>query len=455
MTTDTRDSRRWLCRAFLAASLATASSLRGQASFDWPVSTGDVSRYVMVEECIAAAERVDDSVSTWGPRGNTAAVTQPASGVETARRCTSRFPSRTVGLHDFALLFELYLHAAQDADAQTLLTRRLAAIGGAAGLRERAEVLDTAIRTYLTVQPERLAAAESLLVEGSRLPAPAFTLAHRITGYGNLMDLSRRAADSARAHRAAERLVAIGASLTPVERQDEWYTSRGKARVYWALDYLSAGDLLDSLRRSTAAYVALKRANWKTAGGGMGVIPFSIGDKARPLEGAFWFGRGDSAASRTSGPTPGKVSLVAFLQHGCGPGCDGAVNAVLRRVLARFPDVELTAVVKTLGHMGDTTPLTPEAEAALLRTQLRDRVPGVLLVESTPYARLAAPDKRRINSPTPNEINYWIGSRIITGNRIAYLVDPTGTIVDAFYLNSFFPSRERELAALLEILGKR
>jgi hypothetical protein len=124
-------------------------------------------------------------------------------------------------------------------------------------------------------------------------------------------------------------------------------------------------------------------------------------------------------------------------------------------LVTRFPGVELTAVTKTLGFFGETTPLAPVEEAALLRTQLQNRVPGTLIVESTPFARLAAPDLRRLNRVTPNEANYWIGSRTQSGNRVVYLVDQGGTVVASFYLNSFFPDHERELAEMLEILVKR
>ena len=445
---------RVLVRAIaLVLALTIVRSAKGQVQFAWPEAPGDVARYTWVEKCLAATTRVRDSVTWWN--SSPSDTVSSTLAIDVARRCAARYPAQTASLRDFALVFELYLHAALDADARTLLARRLASLRGIADVRERALVLDSTIIRYVFARTARLAPAESLLIEASRLPDSAFTLEHRVRGYARLMDMGRQLGDTMYARRGAEGLAKIAAGLTPAQQRSQWYSRNGKGRVYDALDYLSASAYLDSLRVSTAAYVALKQANLAKASGERGgMLPFPIGETAPPLEGAVLFGRDSAAGAR---PGRGKIALVAFLRQGCASElCDAAIYGAFRRVGQRFPTVELTIVAQTFGYFGEEAPLPENEEAQLLRKRVleRRRTPGALTVEATPFTRLPEPDRRRINRQPPNVSNYSFG-RAVADRQAVFVVDERGTIIDGFYLNQFFPPRERELVALVEILVKR
>jgi len=465
-------------RVCLLAALIFARRAEGQVSFAWPDGTDDVSRYTWVEECLSATTRVRDSVAAWntGAITGTAALAArspvralPAAAIAQASRCAVRWPAATAPLTDFGILFKLYLAASRDADAEIVLARQLASVPGDTGARKRSESISNAINEYLDAQPARLVAAELLLVEQlARLPDSLFSPESRIASYKRLMMLARNAADTALARRNAERVVALGAALTPTQQRASWFHAWGRHDIHNALDYLSKRALLDSLRQSTEAYVALKRANWtKASGARTAAMPLPIGKPAPALEGAFWFGRSDSTASR---PTKGKIALVAFLYHDCVAGmdeirvkdCEG-VYAALRRLTTRFPSVEVTLVAKTLGFAGLREPPPPAEEAELVhaRAVKLNRLPIGLVVESPPIVRVEAPDRRRIHQSTPNENQYSFGDKWREINTIrAFVIDETGTVVDVVYgvgQESIDEAREIEanLNALLDVLVSR
>jgi len=456
---------------------------QGQTLFARP-DTLDVARYTTVEECLAAITRVKDSVENqpeWIWR-DTLPATQsrlaadaraplPAPVEAVARRCSARFRGGAAPLVDFGPLLSLFVAADRDADADTLLARRLKEVGPTAD-RERAAVLDTAIHVYLALNqlagqfyalplfahPARLAAAESLvtaLVQIKTVPWEA-----RLDAYGEL-GISASSVDTALAGRAAKAMLAVVNGLSDLERRSSAFRSRAW-EITAALWFDKRAALLDSLRHGTAAYAALWRELWgEVAGKDSAVLDgFArpIGRPAPPIQSDWWFGRDDSTVVR---PVKGKVNLVLFLNPGdfsCfeedGTSLCNRTYAGLRRVAQRFPTLEITLVAQTYGFFDKAAPPPPDVEATLLRRAwLAERhLPGTLAVTNTPFWRLPAPDRRRINRDVPNVTNYSFGRTWHVPNWIfpPFLIDQDGRIVE-----TQFRSFDADLPEMIAILLAR
>jgi len=165
-------------------------------------------------------------------------------------------------------------------------------------------------------------------------------------------------------------------------------------------------------------------------------------------------------------PVRGKINLVARLGSNChvlnqappwgrgvGVGfkdrCEQAA-AVLRRLLIRHPDVELSIWVQARGGFGPYVEPDPEAEAHMWARYVFDhyRLPGTLFVEKVESYRLESPDNRRIDEPTTMVRSLLdLGVRM-QGSQVA-LVDQDGRIVTiGFILDEEEEVMHRKILAL-------
>ena len=126
--------------------------------------------------------------------------------------------------------------------------------------------------------------------------------------------------------------------------------------------------------------------------------------------------------------------------------------AGLRRVAQRFPALEITLVAQTYGLFDKMAPPPPGLEAEQFqRAWLTERhLPGALAVTSTPFWRLPAPDRRRINRDVPNVVQYSFGRTWHVPNWIfpPFLIDQDGTIVETAF-RSFDADLPEMIAVLL------
>lgn len=465
----------------LGASLVlTVAEAAAQTRFAWPDTAVDVTQYRHPDQCVAAVARlqrlielpqkraVNPDTMPWDPEARLRPL--PAPVVATAERCAARWSAATAPLTEFAPLFTLYLTANRDADAAALLARRLAAVEPKRGDAERTAVIDSVVRISLDAQPMRLAAAESLLTERARHQTDRL---ERLKIYFQLGNQAAGVHDTARVRRAAQQVVAIADSLTPAERESEKFQEGGGPfSVYLAL-YSLVGErvLLDSLRRSTAAYVGLTRALWaKATGRRPEALELPIGEKAAPLSADFWF-PADSA--RGPRPTPGRVALVVFLDRiQCVDGPNDPAFAVeekrdetlpscwqwgmnLRRLAERFPALEITVVAPTHGYFLYGPPLSPAEEAAYIaRWVARHHIPGTLAVTSTPFWHLEAPDDRRVDKPDSNVTHYSFG-KSWPADQGVYLVDPDGVIVEGTGISAHWGLASVQLSQKIDVLLHR
>lgn len=464
---------------------------RAQLSFTWPPdSTRDVARYQSAEECLAAVGQANDEAdnSYAGAMRDTLPDTRareladanaplPESVQGLARRCSARFPAATVSLTAFAPLVSLFLAAGRDSDADALVERRLEAVPAAAEA-ERVAVLDTVVHLYARsgqfgvdrdyplpqfVRPVRLAAAERALGALMRLKSAKWQT--RLFDNTTLALNAWFLGDTVRQRRLGEQAIELASALTPADRRTNDFQGM-KLALDFAAIYATRPMLLDSLRQSTGAYIALYKSIWERIGGPGTTLGRPLGEAAPPLEANFWFHRPDSTVSR---PVKGKVNLVVFLNaKGCfaefitmtRPQCQ-TTTARLRRLATQFPTVEITLMAATRGWFSlATPPATPAAEAALLaRTWLdEEHLPGALGVVATDFWRLPGFDRRRVDRDDLNETHYSFGQGwSVAGSRqmesieaTAFLLDQNGIVVETSHTVD-----ERQLSELISILLSR
>ena len=459
----------------LSLTLALAgwfAPVAAQTRFIWPSEDRvDVTSYETAEECLAVIRRMQNrevyrqTQTVWldtmpYDRAHSLAPL-PRPVTETARACGARYTEPGAPVEDFAILVPVYLAAERDADAEKLTARRLAAITGEAksALNERAAVLDSLINIYLEERPLRLARLEWLTDEYAKAESDRVRRAIR---YAILTYFSYDAGDTARARRGAERVLAIVGQFTPAERRR--FDAEDVLQVMMIATRALASEqaLLDSLRRSTASYVALARDTW-ARGTGMRAeaFPFPYNEPAPPITADFWFGVEKPVRPR---PTPGRVSLVVFVNNEdeCfqGPLTEESPTcwnqaATLRRLAQRFPALEITLVAHTRGRFAYLEPPPPAEEAELIRQWLlgAHRIPAALAVSITPSWRLPDPDGRPIRRDSPVMTAYSFGKRFNAGTLRAVLIDEDGVVVHVS--NALVNRNEAEFSSMIEALLTR
>jgi len=449
-------TRRYATTRLVVLGLAFHAPLLAQTRFDWPDTTVDVGRYTNVDECLAATHRIEFGIenAAWTPvwrdtmpddaERHVAPLSAPVT--QSAQRCAARFDARTVSLGDFASLAKLYLQAGRDTDVAEILARRLKEIGESRQV-DRAMVLDTVFHLYLTAQPARLDPAERVLQRSEWAARNRFV---RLDASVSLAAGAITTGDTARAMRVGRELFARIDSLTPAERNSAAFQTSSARQAIFLFFLMSAKDqLLDSLHRSTAAYLRAVRGMWaRTSGRTPESLPV-IGAHAPPIAGAFWV---PSDSAHRPRPTLGRVSLVVFASA---PSCfnifeltvdlgdlsavqnDGgcfANAAALHRLAQRFPELEITIVSRTAGNVfGYLPPLSPTETAEWLeRAAAAWKLPGALaIVAQSPTVRLPAPDDRIVESSTDsNLVRYHFGDGYEKQElNTAFLVDQNGVIV--------------------------
>jgi len=476
----------------LAAMLAVGAPAAAQTLFTPPDTVANVGRYSTLEECIAATDRVRAREETrarthgwndtlpWNPKE--ANETLPAPLVATARACSAHLQAASVPVSDFSLIFPLFLVANRDADAHTVLARRLAAAAArgagkttaavdARAEKERVAVLDSAFDMYTHAKPARIETADSLarafdktVVRPFRASPSAILMKMYIALAGKAGEIE----DTTTMERLAARTISILDSLSPAEAQEVRETEIGDSYNLFSYSAHAAragfGVLLDSLRRGTAAYVALQQSLWTESTGQRGdASGFPIGKTAPRLTMADAAG---TAGAPTSRPVPGKVNLVVFLHASCTDVLPRPMRlhalsdcapeaASLRRIAARFPAVEITIVERTRGYFMYLPPPSPEEETSLIgKTLEAHHMPGTPVVGATQFFRLAPPDHRRMErKELPNFTQYTFGKSWPTEEGAVFLIDPDGVIV--WPSSVLERSSEKLLGELIEVLLAR
>jgi hypothetical protein len=441
---------RWFVVLALVAGLCPAPAV-AQTLFQWPDTAMVVAHYTTIEECLAAVDRIRERVRQAGISGGVWLDTMPPDPrrpldpapqvvTTTAAQCAAQFTEAASDLRDYEELLQLFLEADRDTDAAALVSRRLSA---ATTVGAREVVLDTAVSAYLNAEPVRLKAAEALLQAQTRtLHDPI----EELSLYGRLMFRELLVDDTVRAQGTAQQLLTVYAGLTPTEREQvqSLYDGFGKLLMLMGTyAYIGNRTILDSLRQGTGAYLRLIDSVWvKTTGQQPAAMELPLGERAPTVAGNFWFPADSAQAAQ---PTPGRVTLVAFLNRQFTTVADPAVPwgtdllaqlAALRRLARRFPALQIILLAQTRGYFWYDTMPSPGVEADWVHraVEAQKLPPGALLaVSSTPFFRLPAPDEKRVNQMVVNDTSYAFGRTPVGDSQSGwgpeFLVDQNGIVV--------------------------
>lgn len=420
----------------VAALVPGAGTLPAQTRFEWPARPAALGEYATPEECLAAVDRLR-ARANWGARDDTLSLaerdrgSEPPSVVAAARRCSLHLTGERLPAASRPLFLKLLLIAGRDSAFEAVVERQLAE---AHSLAERVAVLGAAAQQSLSAQPPRLAFAEALAHRLDSFGPPAARA--RMEAYFRLSYLARRRRDSVLVARTAPRALAAAALFDSASPSLLIKSALAAGKVE-----LGTPRPLDILSDSGPdAYVRFIRREYAAALVAQGVSRDSAarfaetdavrgaGLAARPLEGEYWYGRGNQAGPL---PAPGRVSLIVFVDHRCGAKCYPGY-AMLKRLERRFADsLDIILVAQTFGYFRMRPPPSPAEEAEAMRHYFLEelRLPGVLSVSVTPFKRLPEPDGRFIHGATPNDVNYGVDPRWTGQWNMMFVVGPTGTIL--------------------------
>jgi hypothetical protein len=374
-----------------------------------------------------------------------------------------------VKIGDADLLVPLYLYAGWDDKAHELIDRQLAAIP-ADSERERLTTLQAGVETMVPryavwLRPPRYALAESVVVAQA---AHMKSRGMRMKALQMPLDFLTRGAedDTALARRTVARLTALGDSMTAADwdafaeedptlspQDPDSVQQRLNARLAAVMEVMfTQRDLLDSLRRSTAAYASLRRSITERMFGQTADHFRTISTIGKPvpkIDAQVWLG----ADSIAHGPRRGHVTAVMEI---ISPSCADDLNlfalcanrlTTLRRLTQRFPRMDVIVLSHTLGYYKYVKDVTDSTEAALTRQMLDSwGVRGVLAMKSTKYFRLPAPDRRRVDAPDDNADSFSAPYNVLT------LVDQDGLVV---YSGDIERTDEDRVARLVTVLLQR
>ena len=433
-----------------ALSLVAVSGVSGNAQIrvSWPAPNVNVGNYVSVDQCLAATTRVDSSAVERLLPNDTLPLgaadvfgSLPAEVIETAKQCVTKFTVGKIELKDAVPWIKLYLQAGRDADAKQVAERvraSLPASNDSTKNAKRVQTLFEVANTFLSATPTRLAEGVSFGAEVQGVKT-ADTWNKRLDLAVLQLNIARIANDTANARKAAEWAVDIPNQLSTTEKQEYGYQVAAPL-ITQAQQYITQRVALDSLRKSTAAYVTLQ----KTLAKQIERNDLRVGTKAPAIKGDFWY----PAPPTTPIPAPGRVTLILAQGPNEGHFAGHETGAMFRRYQKQFPELQVALAYYTQGFFRNYEPPQPEVESRYINELvLADYgFPGLLAVENAPFWRLPAPDRRRVDTPTPNQTAY---------GDFFWLVDRDGTIV--YYLPKTPSLRlfEREIADLIATLLQR
>lgn len=231
-------------------------------------------------------------------------------------------------------------------------------------------------------------------------------------------------------------------------------------RMWPTIEVVREDDLMKQLAISTESYFKMLDSLREA------FSPFTdisaINKTVATVDGKYWYnksgtGKVDLVNSPMVRPVNDRVNILVFLQGGChtssflipspvvrsnisgGGSCRG-IAAVLNRVKHDFPAVEITIASRTFGSFGSAPPLAPTDEAATLANYFLNfyKIDAAVAVEETDYTNLPGFDKRRIDFPTENDSRFTIENRLLATTGHVIISDRQGKIVHSGSIHDFW-----------------
>ncbi len=447
---------------------SAANGLQGQSLFKRSSLVPEYESYRYIDECMAAVERRDREVRLRSPiwedtiEFDRSFVKRPvvpeakAIGI----RCLSSFKIDTVPLKDPREWVPPLLLVDRSAEAEKWFTRLLDSVPAPERWTQYAEVIN-AISSVRPVQVEMAVR----VYERALGDIPADSVEALLKMHMAMIEAVYYSNDTSLESRTFKELFSLIDRIPDSVKEKHGYTSQFAPFLLILMHKGTQGEALDSFRMSMDAYVRYRSSVWKrvmnTSFDGSGD---AIGLQAPVIEGNFWFkssqiDRSNTHSDTTSGqlygytktdkvqyPQTGKINLIAFLQGGCHANTPKLLHgrsngdvpcwstmSMVRRLRAKYPDIQLTVVTKTHGSLGDAPPLSEEAEADTLAKYFLGfhRLPAVYAVSAGPFVRMTMPDNRRVDTETANEINYYFRGNSLIQSGVVVLTDVNGRVVYA------------------------
>ncbi len=441
---------RWV-GGLVIAWVSMDSSLSAQTRFEFPDSKVDVAHFQYVENCMAAAQRVQDSLDVVSPAdpdtisllGLDGTQPIPAAVLDVTKKCLAKFTPEQIPAPFAQMAQKAFLFAGRDADAAALVRLRVNAI---ADSTERAFVLDSFARNYINSSPRRVAEAHAIADEVIN----NYSMYYRGLQRAGMCVMMTRAAVEMRDEPSLFKYgqVALDA-IAEADPKDldgphSWLIALVVREMNQAV---YRKEILDSLRVSTQAFAAIQKALFKKVMQGR-ADGSPIGMKTAPLAGEFWF---PASAAQETYPRKGRVSIVHF------PMAEVEffykdVNVVVRRLADRYPGADLVFSGKTRGYFGPLSQREAQIESAeqsRFYQQFRRNTKAVLGVAVSEIVQLPPPDNRRVHLAPKNYENYPKSG----DERNVFIVDEDGILIERQFVDRMY--HEIWLDDLMAVLMER
>lgn len=438
--------------------LTLGSEANAQTLFEKPDTTPDYSRYATAEECLAAIQRLSRQASRNLPYWiDTVAYSKesllessPIEASDVGSLCMAKFSPDSIPLSEAKRWAHVYLMANRDEDVDRIYMRKYEGATDSA----RVEIFMEHINLYRNALPVRVERIKGLGEFALTQIHPDSSL-WLIGLYSTLMSIGDRVGDMEYSKEMARELIGVYESIPEEKLKADENGNIMTALAFQANHLISSEELMDSLSVSTEAYRALREAHIAAFIEGKNLVSLGspLGIQVPPIDADYWFqsvpdseGTYKRIDSFTA-PVTNTPNLLVFLHAGChedrisvlqgrdnpGEGNCWATYSMLRRIKNDYPSLQITVVASTHGNIGQAAPLSPAEEADTLASYFLEfhKLPVTLAVIDRPNFRLAGLDRRRIDTPSDNEINYQLGFNASFSNvGSAIILDKDGKVAE-------------------------
>lgn len=378
-------------------------SAMAQTRFQWASSVFDVSEYQYAEKCLAMLKRVNDSIENrtdlhpfarhWKDFGRYHNYYEPVQ--RTVAKCHG---DKTFS--NWKLSGLLYRIAGMEDKFDQVVRDDLATIPKDSAL-QLVNVLDAALWYFLTQRPIKLAETHLLINQYLQFKhlLPKERIAYTL---GLLLDVADESNDSLMLQRLLiESQELLGSlNIDTVESNIQGFYGKLAITVY---EVQNRDSLINALTESVPAYNKRWSQYLRRKYPFFKRKDYAENDsRMDQLYAKFWYPSGIDLGEY---PRIGRVTLMVNLPSGSYYAYDphrAVLVAQVRRLKAKFPDVDILLNYQTRGFFGVVEPPTPVQEAALVDSLWLQfhKLPAILLVEETPFWRLPPFDRRRVNEKT-------------------------------------------------------
>lgn len=427
-----------------------------QTRFEWPSSTIEVANYRYLEKCIAVGKRVGDSLtavaSFWKDSISWAEIPwdEPlhAERAGSVSRCIHKFEPATLPSDDLIIAHKLYLEAGLDEKA-IIVAERIFSAGSEFDSLTFVWKMDSIVLSFIQAQPARIAEADTyydrLMESGYERPWLVEAGINHV-----FMQHMQRVGDNAQVSKYASANLKLIKGLTAEQRREDVQDAIS-ALTWMAVDVLNRNELLDSLFGNTAAYNELKVARFEEVAG-RPMVGNITGVSAPTVHGDFWY---PELTANDTWPKKGRVSLVYFSEYSLNTSVKELSDlALLRRLAAKFPDLDIITVVDVRGYFGRLEPQDRRPESEHVKNLYREvkRFPGIISITVPTVINIEPPDNRKVYQLGENWENYALPGREAANLGAVYLIDENGVYIGNFSLHN---SVEDRIVQHIEVLTKR